>query len=100
MTLLTLPDAGSSGLSERAKALIFEDPRSRTMLEQVRAVAGRDAPVLLSGETGTGRELLARYIHELSLRRLGPFLALNCASFPASELEAELFGAQKAVAPA
>src|SRR6478672_3735564 len=75
MTLLTLPDAGSSGLSERAKALVFEDPRSVTLLKQVRGVAGRDAPVLLSGETGTGRELLARYIHELSLRRLGPFLA-------------------------
>src|SRR3954470_5435915 len=95
MTLLTLPDAGSSGLSERAKALVFEDPRSRTLLEQVRGVAGSDAPVLLSGETGTGRELLARYIHELSLRRGGPFLATNCASFPANELEAELFGAQK-----
>jgi aliphatic sulfonates family ABC transporter substrate-binding protein len=100
MTLLTLPDAGSSGLSERAKALVFEDPRSQTLLEQVRAVAGSDAPVLLSGETGTGRELLARYIHELSLRRLGPFLASNCASFQANELEAELFGAQKGAAPA
>ncbi|MES1186057.1 MAG: aliphatic sulfonate ABC transporter substrate-binding protein [Myxococcales bacterium] len=99
MTLLTLPDAGSSGLSERAKALVFEDPRSRRLLEQVRGVAGSDAPVLLFGETGTGRELLARYVHELSLRRSGPFLATNCASFPASELDAELFGAQKATAP-
>ena len=100
MTLLTLPDAGSSGLSERAKALVFEDPRSQALLEQVRAVAGNDAPVLLFGETGTGRELLARYIHELSLRRSGPFLATNCASFQGTELEAELFGAQKTAAPA
>src|SRR5213075_2566980 len=92
--------AGSSGLSERAKALVFEDPRSQALLEQVRSVAGSDAPVLLFGETGTGRELLARYIHDSSLRRSGPFLATNCASFQASELEAELFGAQKAAAPA
>ena len=100
MPLLTLPDAGSSGLSERAKALVFEDPRSQVLLEQVRSVAGSDAPVLLSGETGTGRELLARYIHDVSLRRSGPFLTTNCASFQANELEAELFGAQKTAAPA
>jgi aliphatic sulfonates family ABC transporter substrate-binding protein len=100
MTLLTLPEAGSSGLSERAKALVFEDPRSQALLEQVRSVAGSDAPVLLYGEAGTGRELLARYIHEVSLRRHGPFLTTNCASFQANELEAELFGAQKGTAPA
>jgi aliphatic sulfonates family ABC transporter substrate-binding protein len=100
MPLLTLPDAGSSGLSERAKALVFEDPRSQALLEEARSVAGSDAPVLLFGETGTGRELLARYIHELSLRRTGPFLAANCASFPSNELEAELFGAEKTAAPA
>lgn len=98
MTLLTLPEASASGLSERAKALVFEDPRSQLLLERVRAVAGSDAPVLLSGETGTGRELLARYIHELSLRRGGPFLATNCASFPATELDGELFGHEKNVA--
>jgi aliphatic sulfonates family ABC transporter substrate-binding protein len=100
MTLLTLPDAGSSGLSERAKALVFEDPRSQALLEEVQRVAGSDAPVLLFGESGTGRELLARYIHDLSLRRSGPFLATNCASFRASELEAELFGAQRTTTPA
>jgi aliphatic sulfonates family ABC transporter substrate-binding protein len=95
MTLLTLPDAGSSGLSERAKALVFEDPRSQALLEHVRRIAGSDSPVLLFGETGTGRELLARYVHELSLRRSGPFLALNCASFPAADLDGELFGYEK-----
>ena len=99
MTLLTLPEAGGSGLSERAKALVFEDPRSRELLEQVRAVAGSDSPVLLLGEAGTGRELVARYIHELSLRKLGPFLSTNCASFPGAELEAELFGHEKAAVP-
>ncbi len=99
MTLLTLPDARGSGLSERAKALVFEDPRSRELLEQIRGVAGSDSPVLLLGETGTGRELVARYIHELSLRRLGPFLSTNCASFPGADLEAELFGHEKDAVP-
>jgi aliphatic sulfonates family ABC transporter substrate-binding protein len=95
MPLLILPDAGASGLSERAKALVFEDPSSQLLLERVRAVAGSDTTVLLVGETGTGRELLARYVHELSLRRGGPFLAVNCASFSSSEIEGELFGYEK-----
>jgi aliphatic sulfonates family ABC transporter substrate-binding protein len=95
MPLLTLPDASASGLSERAKALVFEDPRSRALLERIHGVAGSDGPVLLFGETGTGRELLARYIHELSWRKAGPFLATNCASFPGPELERELFGYEK-----
>jgi aliphatic sulfonates family ABC transporter substrate-binding protein len=99
MTLLTLPEARGSGLSERAKAMVFEDPRSRELLEQIRGVAGSDRPVLLSGESGTGRELVARYVHELSLRRGGPFLSTNCASFPGEELEAELFGHEKDALP-
>lgn len=99
MTLLTLPEAGGSGLSERAKALVFEDPCSRQLLEQIRAVAGSDSPVQLLGEIGTGRELVARYVHELSLRRNGPFLATNCASFSGSELEWELFGHEKDAFP-
>jgi aliphatic sulfonates family ABC transporter substrate-binding protein len=99
MTLLTLPEAHGSGLSERAKALVFEDPRSRELLEQIRALAGAESPVLLRGEIGTGRELVARYIHELSLRRRGPFLAVDCASFAGAELEAELFGHEKDALP-
>ena len=99
MTLLTLPEARGSGLSERAKALVFEDPRSRELLCQLGAVAGSESPVLLVGEAGTGRELVARYIHDLSLRKQGPFLSTNCASFPGSELEAELFGQEKESAP-
>lgn len=95
MTLLTLPEASGSGLSERAKALVFEDPRSRDLLEQVQRVAGNESSVLLVGEAGTGRELLARYVHESSLRRQGPFLAIDCASFPGASLEPELFGQEK-----
>lgn len=99
MTLLTLPEVSGSGLSQRAKALVFEDARSRELLGQIRALAGADSPVLLLGEIGTGRELVARYIHQLSLRRRAPFLMVDCASFAGIELEAELFGHEKDAAP-
>jgi DNA-binding NtrC family response regulator len=54
-----------------------------------------DAPVLITGETGTGKGLLARYIHHEGKRRAGPFLALNCAALPENLFEAELFGYEK-----
>jgi transcriptional regulator with GAF, ATPase, and Fis domain len=61
----------------------------------VRAVAGRTEPVLVLGETGTGKELVARALHELSARRAGPFVAVNCAALPESLAESELFGHTK-----
>jgi len=67
-----------------------------TALEDVRRLCGRvaasNATVLLLGETGTGKELAARYIHRQSTRRDGPFIAVNCAALPATLLESELFG--------
>ncbi len=87
--LLTLPNAGA--LSIRAKALVFEDPGSVALLERVEQVAPTDATVLIIGETGTGKELLARRVHQGSGRR-GPFLAVNCGAFSESLIDAELFG--------
>jgi formate hydrogenlyase transcriptional activator len=63
-----------------------------SVLQEVRSAASNDATILIIGETGTGKELIARTIHRLSARRIHSFLKLNCARIPADLLESELFG--------
>jgi sigma-54 dependent transcriptional regulator len=89
--LLTLPTPSASPLSVRAKALLFEDPLSLRLLHEVERLARSDATVLVVGETGTGKELIARHIHATS-QRSGPFVAVNCGALPDSLIDAELFG--------
>jgi transcriptional regulator of acetoin/glycerol metabolism len=68
------------------------DPQVAAVVDKVRRVTGWDIPVLIHGETGTGKELLARAIHEDGPRRNAPFVAVNCAAIPEGLIESELFG--------
>ena len=95
MQLLTLPSSPALATSIRATAQVFEDPKSQALLAHIQQVAPSEASVLIIGETGTGKELVARHIHNLSARRHRPFVAVNCGAFSESLVEAELFGHEK-----
>ncbi|AOY90718.1 Fis family transcriptional regulator [Cupriavidus sp. USMAA2-4] len=71
---------------------IFADARSKALLAEVEQVAPSDASVLITGETGTGKELIARHLHSRSARSTGPFLVVSCGAFSESLVDAELFG--------
>ena len=71
------------------------DPQSLALLTLAERIAASDIPVLLEGPTGTGKEVLARFVHRLSARKDGPFVAVNCAAMPEAMLEALLFGHKK-----
>lgn len=89
--LLSLEGGNAQPLSVRAKALVFSDPLSANLLEYIERIAPSEAPVLIGGETGTGKELVARHIHLLSGRK-GPFLAVNCGAVSDQPAKSELFG--------
>ncbi|MBH3430882.1 sigma 54-interacting transcriptional regulator [Pseudomonas alkylphenolica] len=89
--LLTFPELDKSPLSIRAKALVFVDPRSLQLREELELLAPLALPVLIRGETGTGKELLARQIHRAS-DRSGLFVSVNCAAISPTYADAELFG--------
>ena len=76
-------------------ALVFTGEKMKRLMAQVERVAGSESRVCIMGETGTGKELIARTIHEKSQRREGPYVTLNCAAVPAELIESELFGHEK-----
>lgn len=78
-----------------ASGVVAEDPASRALLDLARRVAASEASVLLTGESGVGKEVFARYIHQHSARQKGPFIAVNCAAIPENLLESVLFGHEK-----
>src|SRR5271154_5103112 len=89
---------GSAGLDpnpRRFEQIIGKSAALEAVLEQVQRVAPADSTVLVHGETGTGKELIARAIHNLSSRCGRPFIKLNCAAIPFDLLESELFGHEK-----
>ncbi|MDD5579764.1 MAG: sigma-54 dependent transcriptional regulator [Methylobacter sp.] len=93
--LITFSEPDSLALSIRATALVFVDPVSKTLLEYTQRIAPSEATILIIGETGTGKELIARHVHSLSHRREGPFIAVNCGAFSESLVESELFGHER-----
>jgi DNA-binding NtrC family response regulator len=87
------PPAGSPGSS--ATGVVTADPAMQAVLETVRAVARSDSRVLILGETGTGKQVIARTLHAHSPRRARPFVEINCAAIPENLLESELFGHER-----
>jgi formate hydrogenlyase transcriptional activator len=77
------------------EGFIGQSRAMRDVFDQIRMVAPTDSTVLICGETGTGKELVARAVHRLSARRAQAFLKCNCAAIPAALLESELFGHEK-----
>ncbi|MBZ5670377.1 MAG: sigma 54-interacting transcriptional regulator [Acidobacteriia bacterium] len=75
--------------------IVGESPALKRVLSQVETVAATDSTVLILGETGTGKEVIARAIHDLSLRRERTFVKVNCAAIPTGLLESELFGHER-----
>lgn len=75
--------------------IIGKSDAIRSVLKKIEQVAKTDAAVLILGETGTGKELVARTIHEMSHRKQNPLVKINCASLPATLIESELFGREK-----
>lgn len=74
---------------------VAESANSRQLLKMAKRVAQADVTILITGESGSGKEVLARYVHENSPRKSEPFVAINCAAIPESMLEATLFGYEK-----
>lgn len=81
--------------SDDGGGVVAIDPASRDLFAIAQRVAQTDATVLLTGESGVGKEVVARFIHRQSARKNGPFVAINCAAIPDSLLEATLFGYEK-----
>jgi formate hydrogenlyase transcriptional activator len=82
-------------LDQNIGNMIGSGPAFQSILKSIQIVAPTDSTVLILGETGTGKELVARAIHELSSRKKGSFVKVNCAAIPATLLESELFGHEK-----
>jgi formate hydrogenlyase transcriptional activator len=94
-TMLSTMPSFQRGASRSENELIGSGMGLRRALTAVRMVAPTDSAVLIQGETGTGKELIARAIHDQSPRKNGPFITLNCAAIPSGLIESQLFGHER-----
>ena len=90
-----IEDADVAEVTHHFEEIVGSSAPMKRMMGQVEVVAPTDATVLILGETGTGKELIARAIHRMSPRRNLPFITLNCAAIPTGLLESELFGYER-----
>jgi two-component system NtrC family response regulator len=100
VSLLKQIEAENIDLKKKLKEISFEDligssPAMQEVFALIRKVAGLDVSILIEGETGTGKELVARAIYKRSLRKNQPFITINCGAIPENLLESELFGYEK-----
>ncbi|MCK5167552.1 MAG: sigma-54-dependent Fis family transcriptional regulator, partial [Rhodospirillaceae bacterium] len=84
-----------AAVAEENTAFIYQDERMGEVLKLAEKIAPSEASIMITGASGTGKELMARYIHLKSKRKTGPFVAINCAAIPENLLESELFGHEK-----
>jgi two-component system, response regulator FlrC len=84
-----------SAVSDDDRPLIAVDPAMKSLLTLANQVAASEASILVTGESGVGKEVMARYVHQHSKRKDAPFIAVNCAAIPENLLESELFGHEK-----
>ncbi len=92
---VTFPPRGSVGDLPPADVIFGRSPAMQSVRRTVGKVAGTDVPLLIHGENGTGKEVLAKYIYQLPSKNGGLFVKVNCAAIPGTLLESELFGYQK-----
>jgi len=84
-----------AAVSDDNRPLVARDPAMQSVLALADQVAGSDASILITGESGVGKEVMARYVHQKSRRAQRPFISVNCAAIPENLLESELFGHEK-----
>jgi formate hydrogenlyase transcriptional activator len=92
---MAAPGYSAATEPEVFEGIVGRSTALREVLDQLQVVAPTDSTVLIEGETGTGKELIARAVHALSTRRAGPFVKMNCAAIPRELLESEIFGHEK-----
>jgi two-component system response regulator FlrC len=84
-----------AAVSDDERPLVTRDPSMQAVLTMADQIAGSDASILITGESGVGKEVMARYVHGKSRRATRPFISVNCAAIPENLLESELFGHEK-----